>query len=1396
MADIKNSYIRPKKEDTIVYGRIISASTEGVVADAGQIYDEQLNVNQHDINELIINSGVGSYETGIPTYTKEILDSIAADKVPDQYVLIADKGSDLNAQASRKVAADGTYVDILFSAIRSLQSEVAKIRNSFKYGINSYSDEDTAISATLNGISDPDDEPLWAVDKEDLSSVVSLTIGQGCELFPTRNLNTSTNGVVKVTDEAEWADDGLMAELTDPKIFIYFTVTNPDITIYLTDSQNKTSFNINSITLPRTDSYNVMVCISRKVKEAGNNYIYISISDAIHDKVYTEGYYYNGVLNKTRKDIDYTYYPNRVVFKDTNISLFDICSKYQDFSNQVIPSAPSEQDYKYKVSHITIRSVKTEDVLKSIKDQIQNNELTFVESTKNLWIKNNDNLVKIAAGGSTTPDEGGMTQTEILELLKERGIICEDGEDLQITNLSDITFIHQDTGKKYKFFINESGELINQEIPNDEDLLSNRVLNSDVDLDGWSARGFIGRLRFAEYNKANPSMKLSETSNIGLYSDRLKIGAFYAPLDTDIVHGCTRAFVELENTADCDFCLQGCYLHYTRPTDGIQTVYHLPLTGTIKAGSTYVIAGAYYGDSKDENAYIQVDSYDQEWYENGELIDFTINTSSTLGNGFALTYGNANLTDTTYLWKANDGSNSTFATDTSTYPRLYDPSFIDAVYFYTMIKDSSTNGYWSYLNLAITSNTMYKNNFELDPAQQAYQSANVKDSSRARWASTSDVWIVDLSSEKISFPHSEEEYSVSNFAPKASSLNKNVCTDKTKLDATKPNMVTCSFGLNIHKDRAFNWISVGYHDEYIWIRQKGSSVWSNHFESYTNVDTDNTQSSTYPRRKEYSKEVNNIIYSRIVNRFPADNTQYTSHKCVINVVSSAVTSPQTWEYVVGRPDANGNPGSYVSDVQTFTLYPESYQPVIYQTTDQQGFDWLQYQVWAAAANKINQKITSDQQGSNIIPIVFNTGDMTQNGTRINEWLDYYNAGKVLFSKYEQMNVVGNNDLCGTSVTSLGSGDDVGKSNSFYFHVFYCYDIDEAVFTPIVNEKYIPSLYYFESKDYRFVMINSEITTVNCEQWYGLKDSTGTVNIYTGYSIGSNRKYVGGFTSIYTMVYNMLDTTKKCIAACHEMPFTVVTNSSLATGQQIYSRSLGPNGASLIGSHCNQIDKTESGDGVKGIYWLSRLLEYKGVKLMLGGHKHTYACTYPVREYFFFNNGNKNSKDNFSDYKMSSTLENDDAIWFKDSKDYTKFPLVKRAEITNLPASGFYPCTCVPALTGGVTYFMCQATGYKLTSNKELPSANQKFSLAIPETTVKNNKDTANKNQKYPMFGVIKLSSSGYNIELIRINNILNSSANFTQYSYSTSAMGLEYFTLTTDNDYGKWVSDETTMLTV
>ena len=37
-----------------------------------------------------------------------------------------------------------------------------------------------------------------------------------------------------------------------------------------------------------------------------------------------------------------------------------------------------------------------------------------------------------------------------------------------------------------------------------------------------------------------------------------------------------------------------------------------------------------------------------------------------------------------------------------------------------MVKDASNNGYWAGTAIAITSNTMYKNMFELDPAKQAF----------------------------------------------------------------------------------------------------------------------------------------------------------------------------------------------------------------------------------------------------------------------------------------------------------------------------------------------------------------------------------------------------------------------------------------------------------------------------------------------------------------------------------------------------------------------------------------------------------------------------------------------------------------------------------------------------
>ena len=240
--------------------------------------------------------------------------------------------------------------------------------------------------------------------------------------------------------------------------------------------------------------------------------------------------------------------------------------------------------------------LKTQEMLKSIQNQLPNNELIFVEQGTKLWIKNNDKLYSLSSGGGII-DTGGMDEAGLIEKLKEMGIVRDDEKGLQINDISDLTFIHQDTGAKFKFTVDSSGELKSQQLASANELLSSRT--QGVELKD-NVRGFIGQLRLAENNITNIAI------DAAINADRVKIGAFYAPFKDDQIHGCNRAFVELENTSDSDFYLEGCYLHFTCPdSTNQQIVYHLPLTGCLRAGSTYLVVGKKYAE--DANVYIHVD---------------------------------------------------------------------------------------------------------------------------------------------------------------------------------------------------------------------------------------------------------------------------------------------------------------------------------------------------------------------------------------------------------------------------------------------------------------------------------------------------------------------------------------------------------------------------------------------------------------------------------------------------------------------------------------------------------------------------------------------------------------------------------------------------------------------
>ena len=132
-----------------------------------------------------------------------------------------------------------------------------------------------------------------------------------------------------------------------------------------------------------------------------------------------------------------------------------------------------------------------------------------------------------------------------------------------------------------------------------------------------------------------------------------------------------------------------------------------------------------------------------------------------------------------------------------------------------------------------------------------------------------------------------------------------------------------------------------------------------------------------------------------------------------------------------------------------------------------------------------------------------------------------------------------------------------------------------------------------------------------------------------------------------MLYHWTDEDKTYLPICHEMPFTVVTNACLSwtNKNNQFSRYRSQSDAAspkLIGSHCNQLSDNEEG---KGLHWMSRLFEYRGIKLCLGGHKHTYACTYPARENYLYTE-NDTLKWSYIDgpMTMNSSLENDSVQW--------------------------------------------------------------------------------------------------------------------------------------------------------
>ena len=862
--------------------------------------------------------------------------------------------------------------------------------------------------------------------------------------------------------------------------------------------------------------------------------------------------------------------------------------------------ADSQEPTYYKdllpnVKHIQIKWGRYDDMQK-YKDLFLPAELLWCYDKRQLWIKDPHSYQLIQIG--TAQASGDVTDDDIMN-----GIIQDSTEQY----IQSITFVDMlDSTKHYSFSV-QNGEL---------DL-------HDQSLDTYPKA--IDTQLINGQNSGFETMKSPYIPTNTVYSatfPMLEINAVYGA-EYDKFNYCDYNFIELANRSPEDINLNGMYLHYTE--DGQQWIT-LPLKGIIKARHTFLIRGAKAADPT--YAAIHIKSSDMYWTK-----DLTLNTNSlsninktfdsnnliVLNDSCSLLLtgpltssvnGNDNITPTrTLLSQGFNLANPWVIQGTTPYVIC---GFIDLVGFGTGMPCISNP------QTTLQSNKLYVKYYNLDPTSQAYKS------SVDAAGGNDKMWTY------INLETPDQEINLSKW-----DLEKGGHTlffDKHKFEDGKPTVITCTFGYNPHTTRCFTWVSKGYRDEFIKYRKQGDSEWTIK-ESFKAGDG----------RETYVDD----IYNRI-RAVASDGVRFTSHKIIITL--DEPTDSQVYEYQVGY-------GDFFTDIRTFTL--RSRQKVInegfsfVQVTDQQGFNAEEYNTWRLAAEYINQQSKIEGTEESKIQFTINTGDATQNGNRMGEWIDYFNAGNSLFDHFEQMYSVGNNDLCPIIPQEFGDGSDLTKCNPINVEFFFTFDHpDDHIIPKSTTGKYIPCCYSFIYGKTLFLGVNSELTD---------SKNNAAATLFGSDTNTLYNQWIKPWAQTEVDIADEFGVDWK-IAFCHENPFTLLIADTF-NGYHGTTPDSKDNHRGTVTSHFN----------IPGGFWFSKFLEDNKFNLSICGHKHTYTTSYYLHD---------NPEDRMKPYVYAESGQSIEA----DAQ--------KVVQLTTDTQNMHF-----------VKYTMCQATGYKLVSNKELPCQN-------------------------------------------------------------------------------------------
>lgn len=877
-----------------------------------------------------------------------------------------------------------------------------------------------------------------------------------------------------------------------------------------------------------------------------------------------------------------------------------------NLQEEVIPETePTEAaDLIPNLTHLCIKSGTYAEMLVN-KDDFLPKELLFCYDTNQLWIKHPKTLKLVQIGSST----GGDTPTDetMDQILTE---VIGTGSSAK-TKIVGIEFADMsDKSLTYRVQVKD-GQL--------------EVLDYRLDTNTLAGNAQVvgtGEYYTAPYFPVGADNTGNTTSPM-IYVNMVYCGNDYGEKD---YNPCSHSFVELSNLSNQDLNLKGLYLHYTERSTN--TWVSLPLKGVIKAKGTFLIRGAQCSYLDVNTTYVKVNTYDMLWTKTATYNNTVLDVSSETETHSIWDSNNLiKLSSSCSLFVSGEPSVDYYKTNTLNVSAPW--STLGVTKWYV---DLVGIGSYNSISMPCETTAIATNNnsrllmryYNMDHVSQAIKAMSAR--------KNSTDWTY------INLANINPALTVEDYRPRASFENKDIFFDKHLLKEGAPNIVTCSFGHNAHTTRCFNWVSAGYYDEYIWFSSDGVNF----------NDVDKFQSfKAGDGRSANGKNWDNAIYNRI-RSITTDGTAFTVHKFIKDFYEPAPGVTTKVYYKVGRD-------GYYSDVKSFTLRNRA--DVItngynfLQVTDQQGFNGEEYETWRLSAEYINQ-----DKATNGYDFCINTGDATQNGNRVNEWIDYFNAGKSIFDNTEQMYTVGNNDLCPLDVYTLGVGDDLSKINPINVQYFFTFEHPYTVPTSATGV-YIPCLYSFVYGNTYFLSMNSEITEDTRTSILG--DVAG-VNVYTTIKDWCDADLLS-HSSDAAIAWK--------VAYCHESPFTIITaNQIMSYVKPVNSVLTKDPTVTRGGSHLNTV----------GSYWFSQFLQNNNFKMCICGHKHTYSNSRYIRE------------------DVSKTMEpivydpaGTAADWYVSLPEREKM--------------------CVQVSTDNaqsyVRYIMCQATGYKLISNKELPAKN-------------------------------------------------------------------------------------------